>query len=77
MTLELVIWNEFDAEEKQCFTVHAYGKEDLALFKELIRRGANVWDRAPPQIKAFVDMVTVGEVQQDYYAQENIPRPAV
>lgn len=28
---------------------------DIKAFKELINRGANCWDQAPPSIKQFLD----------------------
>lgn len=44
-------------------------------FQELIQRGGNLWPDAPPAIKEFIDVVTVGHVQQDYFQQANVPRP--
>lgn len=41
------------------------------LFQQLVQRGANLWPDAPPDIKAFADIVTVGKVQQDYHKQAN------
>ncbi len=42
---------------------------DIIHFKELVQRGANLWPDAPPSIKEFADLVTGGEVLQDYYSQ--------
>ena len=44
---------------------------DLAGFKELIQRGANLWPDAPASIKEFADLVTSGTIRQDYYKQTN------
>jgi len=43
--------------------------ESIAQFKELIQRGANLWPDAQPEIKEFADLITNGEVFQDYHAQ--------
>lgn len=48
---------------------------DLAAFKELIQRGANLWPDAPPAIKHFADIITNGEVLQDYERQAGAARP--
>lgn len=39
-------------------------------FQELVQRGANLWPNAPPEIKAFADLVTTGQVLQDYKTQD-------
>lgn len=43
--------------------------EHIEMFKQLINRAMNTWDRAPAELKAFADMVTEGEVLQDYSTQ--------
>lgn len=49
--------------------------EDWKQFQELIQRGGNLWPDAPPAMKEFIDVVTVGHVQQDYFQQANVLRP--
>lgn len=39
-------------------------------FKQLIQRGANLWPDAPAEIKEFADLITNGEILQDYKSQE-------
>ena len=39
-------------------------------FKELIQRGANLWPDAPWQIKELADLITSGQVMQNYQKQE-------
>jgi hypothetical protein len=46
--------------------------KSLERFKVLVNRALSSWPNAHPEIKEFGDMVTVGTVQQDYYAQANI-----
>ena len=41
--------------------------DSIVAFKELIRRGANTWDTAPPDIKEFVDILIDGAALQNYY----------
>ncbi len=48
---------------------------DWKSFQELVQRGINLWPDAPPQIKEFADLVTSGQIMQDYYKQVNITRP--
>jgi hypothetical protein len=50
--------------------IHA---SDWAGFKELVRRGINTWDSAPPGIKVIADLITEGRAMQDYYSLANIP----
>ena len=38
-------------------------------FQTLVQRGANLWPDAPPEIKKFADLITSGEILQDYNAQ--------
>lgn len=49
-------------------------EKEIALFKELVQRGANLWPDAPPSIKEFADVITLGTVLQDYYAQAGVAR---
>lgn len=49
--------------------------ESLPAFRELIQRGANLWPDAPPEIKQLADLVTSGQVMQDYSSQAQKPRP--
>lgn len=43
--------------------------------QEIFQRAANLWPDAPSGVKAFADLVTVGQVQQDYYKQANETPP--
>ena len=52
------------------------GPENVAEFKKLIQRGANLWPDTSPQIKAFADQITNGKILQDYYAQANLIPPS-
>jgi hypothetical protein len=45
-------------------------EDSMIAFKELIQRGANLWPDAPPEIKSFADLITNGEVLQDYALQD-------
>jgi hypothetical protein len=44
--------------------------ESIAAFKELIQRGANLWPDAPAEIKEFADLITNGQILQDYRSQK-------
>lgn len=45
--------------------------DSLEDFKKLINKGLNTWDRAHPELKKLGDLVTTGQVQQDYYSQDS------
>lgn len=49
--------------------------EDLSHFRELIQRGANLWPDAPPTMKELADLITTGQIMQDYKTQTKKPRP--
>ena len=53
----------------EAFVIMVDTPESIAQFKELIQRGANLWPDAQPEIKEFADLITNGEVFQDYHAQ--------
>jgi uncharacterized protein YbaA (DUF1428 family) len=38
-------------------------------FQELVQRGANLWPDASAEIKEFADIITNGEVMQNYQNQ--------
>lgn len=38
-------------------------------FQELVQRGSNLWPDASAEIKAFADVVTNGQLMQDYHNQ--------
>lgn len=44
--------------------------KDVAAFKELIHRGANLWPDAPPAIKQLADLLSHGKILQDYQHQD-------
>lgn len=50
------------------------GEETTAAFIELIQRGANLWPDAPPEIKEIADLVTNGEIMQEYSHQRGSPK---
>ena len=51
------------------YTITIQSAVTLLAFKELISRGANTWDSAPPEIKEFVDNLIHGAPLQNYYSQ--------
>lgn len=56
-----------DAVELQ---IRVTGLRSIGHFQELVHRATNLWPDAPPEVKEFADMVTVGHVQQDYQGQD-------
>lgn len=48
--------------------------KELEMFKELINRGMNCWDKAPAELKSFADRLIVGHEQQDYH-NISLPKP--
>lgn len=65
----MTISTEFAVKQLSSFSITVTGDADIAAFKQLIQRGANLWPDAPPEIKEFADLVTTGQVQQNYRAQ--------
>lgn len=53
--------------------IRVSGPVSVELFKQMVRRGMNVWDRAPAEMKEFGDIVDHGYALQNYYAQEGTP----
>lgn len=47
----------------------AISKEALEAFKLLVNKGLNCWDKAPPELKELGDILSHGEVLQDYNKQ--------
>lgn len=47
-------------------TIIEVENESLKGFQELVQRGTNLWPDAPVEIKEFADLVTSGQVMQDY-----------
>jgi hypothetical protein len=47
-------------------------EESVPAFREMVQRATNLWPDAPPEIKEFADMVTVGHVQQKYEVQKQL-----
>ena len=47
-------------------TIVAETSHDWTLLQELFQRAGNLWPDATPQVKRIVDLVTGGEVLQDY-----------
>lgn len=47
-------------------TVLVIPKEFFPQFQQLCQRAGNLWPDASPEMKAFIDLITEGKVQQDY-----------
>lgn len=45
---------------------------DMPVFKQMVNRAMNCWDKAPPELKSFADRLTSGKELQDYH---NISAP--
>ena len=50
-------------------TIVLESAQSIARFKELIQRGANLWPDAHPEIKETADLITNGQILQDYRSQ--------
>lgn len=52
-------------------------EEDMEVFKELVNRACNCWDKAPATIKTFADHITNKNTSlQDYHnISTSKPRP--
>lgn len=49
------------------FVIIVDNPEDVAAFKQLVHRGANLWPDAPTSIKEFSDQITNdGKLMQNY-----------
>jgi hypothetical protein len=55
---------------RETVVLSIHGSASINSFKELVQRGANLWPDAPAEIKEFADLVTTGQVLQDYKAQD-------
>jgi hypothetical protein len=42
----------------------------VARFKQLVQRGTNLWPDAHPEIKEVADILTTGQILQDYHGQD-------
>ena len=49
--------------------------DEFKEFQTLLRRGAECWPDASPNIKALVDLVTHGALMQNYWAQAGVVAP--
>lgn len=56
-------------EEFDLMSIHIIGAESIESFKSFIRRGANTDEKASPEIKEFIDLVTEGKILQNYWVQ--------
>jgi hypothetical protein len=57
-------------------TVLIIHPEELEVFKEMVNRAMNTWDKAPPELKSFADRLLVGHELQDYHnISSPVPRP--
>ncbi len=50
----------------ESFVLLIHGDAEVAAFKQLVQRGSNCWDTAPASIKELADLVTTGQVMQNY-----------
>lgn len=62
---------KIDTNEPRQVTLVAIPYFLLPAFRQLVSRGLNTWDHAPPEIKEFGDMICEGKVLQDYKAQDS------
>lgn len=46
--------------------------ENVQMFKEMVNRALNCWDKAPAELKSFADRLNKGHELQDYH---NISQP--
>jgi hypothetical protein len=44
--------------------------QSIERFKELIQRGSNLWPDAAAEIKEVADLITTGQILQDYRSQK-------
>lgn len=51
--------------------------EEVAAFKKLVFRGANLWPDAPASIKTFADELEQGHAWQDYSKQDTSVKTCV
>lgn len=56
------------------FTIVIDQHEDMQAFKQLVQRGANLWPDAPAAIKEFADLITNGQILQEYSKQDTSPK---
>ena len=56
----------FAIQDTPSITLMIDGKDDCEFFKELVQRGANLWDQAPASMKTLADLVTSGKEMQAY-----------
>jgi hypothetical protein len=71
MTIELKkLYDKADRPPKIVTSLILITEESEPAFKELIQRGANLWPDAPAEIKEFADLITNGQILQDYRSQK-------
>lgn len=71
MSIKVDDYQSSPGDSSGIFVIVVEGYTSRKTFIELLSRGANTWDHAPPEIKEFVDIVTVGKVLQDYKSQDS------
>lgn len=49
--------------------------KDWKEFQELLRRGAECWPDASPNMKALVDLIIHGSLMQNYWEQAGVAAP--
>lgn len=67
MSFAVVTYKDYETPSgKPTMNILITSDEDIQLFKQLVNRAMNCWDRAPAKIKEFGDLVTEGKIQQKY-----------
>lgn len=61
---------QYNQAPKECTIM--INSDSLEGFKELVRRGSNLWPDAPPDVKKFADYVLNGRLLQDYDMQARV-----
>ncbi len=61
---------EHTGSEPPLIILHVVGEQDIAAFKELVRRGSNLAPNLPASMKELADLVAHGRLLQDYKLQE-------
>ncbi len=71
----------YHKSEQATLTIYPNGHLELTIrkelaeeFKQLVQRGSNLYPDSSPAIKELADLITLGRIQQDYFAQANKKR---
>ena len=60
----------YTSQNTELTTIVITTPKSLAGFKELVQRGSNLWPDAPPEIKETADIITNGQILQNYRGQD-------